>query len=83
MELILSVIGILLGLLGYNFVKRRSAEALLENNETNKKLNEQDKAIARDSGLLQAEEAKRKQIEEEMKKKGKDATAEDLNTILN
>lgn len=59
MEYIFGLIALLLGALGYNVIRRRSAEALLQNNEIKSKLNEQDKDKARNDGLLAAEEEKR------------------------
>lgn len=59
MEYLLGFIGLLLGALGYNFLKRKSAEALLQNNEVKSKLNEQDKNKAQNDGLLSAEDQKR------------------------
>jgi len=82
MEYLVGIIIALLGAFFYVNTKRKSSEALLENNEVNKKLNEQDKEIAKDSGLLEAEAIKRKQLEEEMKKKGTNVTADELNRLL-
>lgn len=65
MEYILALFGLLLGALGWNFVKRRSAEALLQNNETKSKLNEQDKNKAQNDGLLAAEDKRREELEKD------------------
>jgi hypothetical protein len=65
MEYVLALFGLLLGALGWNFVKRRSAEALLQNNETKSKLNEQDKNKAKNDGLLAAEDKRREELEKD------------------
>lgn len=64
MEYLLGLIGLLLAAFGYNWVKRRGAEALLENNEVKSKLNEQDKNKAQNDGLLGAEEKKREDLQQ-------------------
>lgn len=61
MEYLLGLIAILFGAFGYNYVKRRGAEALLENNEVKSQLNEQDKNKAQNDGLLAAEDQKREE----------------------
>lgn len=55
----LALIGVLFGTIVALFIKKRSAEALLENNEVKSKLNEQDKIISKNEGLLLSEEEKR------------------------
>lgn len=59
MEYILGLFGLLLGALGYNWVKRRGAEALLQNNEVKSKLNDLGVGEAKNQGLLLSEEDKR------------------------
>ena len=62
------LIGAIVGLVGmllYNLVGRRSAEALLQNLQTGKKENSLDQNIAKNEGLLQAEEQTRENIEKE------------------
>lgn len=59
MEYLLALVGLLLGAFGYNFLKRKSAESLLENNEVKSKLNEEDKNKAQNDGRLEAEESRR------------------------
>ena len=74
----------LLSLLGYNTVKRRSAEALLENLDTNKKLNEKDQEIVKDRGLSQVEEERRKEIQKEIDEaKDKKDSLDDINDFFN
>lgn len=65
MEYVLALLGLLLGALGWNFVKRRSAEALLENHEVKDKLNEQDRVKSVVVGLLIAEDEKRSQLKKD------------------
>jgi len=65
MEYIIALFGLLLGALGWNWVKRRSAEALLENNAVKSKLNEQDKNKAQNDGLLGTEEKKRADLQQD------------------
>lgn len=76
MSYILGLIGVLLAALGYNFVKRRSAEALNANIEVGKKLNEVDKSVAKNEGLLQSEEERREAIKRQM-----DASSKEFKTI--
>lgn len=68
MQYLLGIIGLLLGGLGYNFIKRKSAESLLLNNETKSKLNDQDKNKAKNDGLLEAEEENRENSKHNTKK---------------
>jgi hypothetical protein len=65
---LLGAIGTLVAYLIYTKIKQRSAEALLENLEVGKKANDIDKNISKNEGLLESEEAKRKEIEEKVKK---------------
>lgn len=60
MQYLLTLIGLLIGALGFNYLKRKSAEALLENNDVKSKLNEQDTNKAANDGRLETEEEKRK-----------------------
>lgn len=62
--------------LGYFFVKSRSAEALNANIEVGKKLNEVDKSVAKNEGLLQSEEERRAAISRQM-----DASQKQFETI--
>lgn len=83
MEYIIGLVLSLLGALLYTNTKRKSAEALLSNSKTKDRLNEEDKDIAKNSGLLEAEVEKRKEIEKRLAKgNGKDATEKDIDSIL-
>lgn len=62
MEYILGIFALLAGFGIYNFIKRRSAEALNQNNEVKSQLNEQDKNKAKNDGLLSSEEEKRSDV---------------------
>jgi hypothetical protein len=84
MEYIIGIIVALLGLLGYNYTKRKSAEALNENLETKEKVNEEAEHIARDVGLVQVEEERRKQIEKEINDaKEKEDSLKDISDFFN
>lgn len=64
MEYLLGLIALLFGGFLYTNTKKKSAEALLENNEVHKEANKLDKEVSKNEGLLEAEEIKRKEIEE-------------------
>lgn len=78
-----TILGILAGVAGILAVffrsKANSSEALLENNKTNQEILELDKQLAKNEGLLEAEEAKR----EELQKEVKDVSKEDLIDFVN
>lgn len=63
MEYLLGLIALLLGGLVLTNKKKQSAEALLQNQATKEKTLEQDRDIAKNTGLLDAEEQKRKELE--------------------
>ena len=63
MEYLLGLVGVLLGALYLTNTKKKSAEALLQNQATKEKTLEQDRDIAKNNGLLDAEEQKRKELE--------------------
>lgn len=79
------IIVALLALLGYNYVKRRSAEALIDNQAALKEFNELDKKMAENEGLSGAEATKRvelkKQLEKELKEK--DVSNEEIADFFN
>jgi len=62
MDILIGIIVALAGFLGFNFIKRKSAEALLENVETKVKLGKVDKNIDANKNGLDSEEAKRNEI---------------------
>jgi hypothetical protein len=61
MEYLLGLVGSLLALLFYTKSKKDSAEALLENSKAQAELNAVEKDKAKNDGLLEAEEQKRKE----------------------
>lgn len=61
---LLSAIGALLGALFLSNRKKNSAEALLINNNVAKQETKLDETIAKNDGLLEAEQAKQKEAEE-------------------
>jgi cell division protein FtsN len=72
MNLIYTLVGIIVALAGAFFFqkgKKDSAEALLQNQDMKNKLNPLDQQIAKNNGLLEAEEVKRQQMAEELKRK--------------
>lgn len=81
MEYLLGALLALLGLLGFNYVKRKSAEALLENSETKDSLNKIDKNISNNQGTLLSEEAKRNELLGKLKEAVKDN--EDISKFFN
>lgn len=63
----------------YLYVKKNSAEALNQNIDTKEKLNELGKDLSKNDGLLDAEEERRRLIEEEKNAKlNQGATVTDL-----
>lgn len=56
---LLALIGVLFGTVFALFIKKRSAEALLQNNEVKSKLNDLGVGEAKNQGLLLSEEDKR------------------------
>jgi len=69
----------LIGYIIYSDTKRKSAEALVENLDTKKKLNELDKNVAKNEGLEEAEQEKRDEILKDLEhNKAKEDSIEDL-----
>ena len=80
MEYLLGLIGLMAGSIIYLFVKKGSAEALLQNNEVKSQLNELDKVKAKNDGLLAAEEEKRAgSLEDAEARKKRDVDPGDFN----
>lgn len=65
MDYLLALVAFLLAAFGFNYFKRKSAEALLENNETKSKLNVLDKTKSHAAGLILAEEEKREELQKD------------------
>ena len=68
MEYLLGLIGVLVGFVYVLNEKKKSAESLLENQKTKEETLKQDRDIAKNDGLLDAEEQKRKELENAPKK---------------
>jgi len=86
MEYLIGLILALLGGLFYTNTKRKSAEALLENNDVTKKVNAKDHDIELKRAQLEFEAAKRAAIESKSKLKessGDDVSQKDLEDFLN
>ncbi len=81
-DVMLTVCGVLLGGLIYYKAKAGSAGALLENTASKEALNKEDKDIAKSSGLLDAEEEKRKALQAEVDSKAQKATDETIKDLL-
>lgn len=76
------LIGLLVAVIGWLFFersKRKSAEGILGNLETKKEILELDKESTKNTGLLEAEEAKREEIKNEQDKKSLSEIARFLN----
>jgi hypothetical protein len=79
MEYIVGLIVGLVSLLLFERSKRKSAEGALENLETRKETLKLDKEATKNTGLLEAEEAKREEIKNEQDKKSLSDIARFLN----
>lgn len=74
----------LTGLFIYEKARRRNAEALNTNIDIKKQVNDLNKDVSKNEGLLAAEEEKRKQIEEKLKKdKDADISKDELADFFN
>lgn len=83
MQYLIGIILALLGLVGYLFTKKNSAEALLQNNNLDKKLNVQDQQITQDNALNAVEEQKRKEIQDQLQKNKENSNATNLDELNN
>lgn len=80
MEYVIGLVLGLVGLLGWNVVKRRSAESLLQNNEVKSKINENNVEAAKKQGQIEAENAKVQEIlDSALKAKNSPVKPEDFN----
>jgi ABC-type Na+ efflux pump permease subunit len=77
LQVLIPLIGALLGMFVYERTKRKSAEALNDNQETLSKVNELDKELSKNEGLLAAEEEKRKDLKEGMENEKRSISAKD------
>lgn len=80
-----TILGILAGVAGILAVlfrsKAKSSEALLENNKTNQEILELDKQLAKNEGLLEAEEEKREELQKEVKDVSKEELVDFINNV--
>jgi len=74
--LIMMVVALVV-LLVHQHLKKNSAEALNDNLESKEKVLEKEKEIAKNEGLITAEEEKRKQIESDLEKKKNEEVSKD------
>lgn len=79
MDYLIGLVAILLGGLLFERSRRNSAEGVLENLDTKKELLKQETLTAKNQGLLEAEEEKRKEIKSNEDKKSLDDVARFLN----
>lgn len=79
MDYLIGLVAILLGGLLFERSRRKSAEGVLENLDTKKELLKQETLTAKNQGLLEAEEEKRKEIKSNEDKKSLDDVARFLN----
>jgi hypothetical protein len=79
MDYLIGLVAILLGGLLFERSRRKSAEGVLENLDTKKELLKQETLTAKNQGLLEAEEEKRKEIKSNEDKKSLDDIARFLN----
>lgn len=79
MDYLIGLVAILLGGLLFERSRRKSAEGVLENLDTKKELLKQETQTAKNQGLLEAEEEKRKEIKSNEDKKSLDDIARFLN----
>lgn len=84
MEVLIGIIVALITGLFYTNSKRKSAEALLENNDVEKELNKKDVSIDREKIRLEVEENNRKELERIRKEKeGSDVSHKDIEDFFN
>lgn len=85
LKIILGLLGVAVaGFIYYKLNKAKSAEALLENQESKEKLLEKDKAIGNNNASLTLEEKLREATENQAKEeKSKDLSDEDLAKFFN
>lgn len=79
MEYLIGLFVIVLGGLFFERSKRKSAEGALDNLETKKEVLKLEKDTAKNTGQLEAEEAKREEIKSEKSKKSLDDLARFFN----
>lgn len=84
MSYLLGLIGLLFGGIVYVNSKRKSAEALLQNQDVRTQLSKATEQEAKNDGMLQAEEQKRNEVKQEAESKTKEVvTNEDILNFFN
>ena len=76
------VLMIVTGAFLYERSRRKSAEAVADNKEVLDKINEGDKDISKNTGLLEAEEVKREEIKKEAENAKNDGSNDDIAEFL-
>ena len=84
MEYIIGIIGALLGALYWQTNKRKIAEARNENILTKEKLNDINKEIAKNSGIIESETLKQEELKRDLENaKTNDLSVNDVLNIIN
>lgn len=83
LEILLGIIGALLGGLVYLKTKKDSAEALNTNNDVKNEAGKLDANIEKSKALLEAEEEKRKSLASDLKKEEGNKSDEELAKFFN
>lgn len=83
MDILFGLIAGLFGLYLFTKNKKNSAEALLENNKVTSETNKIDKDISKNDGLLESEEAKRKELTDNAEKQKQDVSQKTLLDFFN
>lgn len=84
MEYIIGIIGVLLGALYWQTNKRKIAEARNENVLTKEKLNDINKEIAKNSGVIESETLKQEELKKDLENaKANDLSVNDVLDIIN
>jgi len=78
------LVAILVGILYFLWRKKEADDALLQNQQTKEQINTLNETISKNDGLLEAEEQKRKDLEDQLKQKERqDASKDALLDFLN
>lgn len=84
MEYIIGIIGVLFGALYWQTNKRKIAEARNENILTKEKLNDINKEIAKNSGIIESETLKQEELKRDLENaKTNDLSVNDVLNIIN
>ena len=83
MEYLIGLIAVLAGLFIYEKGKRKAAESLNENLETKEQVQQEQAKVDKVNAQLDAEEAKRKELQEQLNKQADKAINETLAKFFN